>query len=222
MINIKKNEIRINNIDHITNSYIVYDDSKNAVLIDPGDEANKIIDDIKKNNLNLKYIILTHAHADHIGAVPYIVNEFKCRILVHENDYNMLFDNDKNCSCMLQNMKVDFSSIKEENIIKISDDYNLELGEMQFHIIHTPGHTSGSICIELMDSKILFTGDTIFCNCYGRCDLYSSSIEDMKISLEKIFEAFSNDTIIYPGHNNGSNLKEAKKRIKMLMAFRNV
>lgn len=218
MLNVEKIEINVNNLSHITNTYIVYNDNLDAFLIDPADESKKIIAKIEKEKFNLKYIFITHGHADHIGALNDIIAKYHVKCYVHENDYDKIFDNGKNCTMMLNSM---YLKIDDENIPyieKIKDNTRLFLGDYALIAIHTPGHTNGSMCLYSNDEKILFTGDTIFHNCYGRCDLYSSSFDDMCKSLKKVFDMFDNEKIIiYPGHNEICSLKEAENKIKLLL-----
>lgn len=218
MISIEKIEIDVANQGHITNSYLVYDENKETILIDPGYNENKIIDVIKSLNVNVRYIIITHAHGDHIGALEKIQKYTNAKIIVHKNDYKALMSEEENYSEMLNVPK---QNLTKESIIEIEDGYKLKFSNLKFEIIHTPGHTSGSICIYDMVSNKLFTGDTIFCDCYGRCDLYSGNFSDMVNSIKKIFARF-NDITIYPGHNEIVNINSAKKYIKMLFAIKGI
>ncbi len=202
---------------HYTNTYIVMSKkNKEAILIDPGDEADKIIKSIKEVGAFVKYIILTHTHYDHIGALKAVADYTNAKIMVHINDVDGLNDEEKNY-CRKLNMKID--NVDISHVIKIEDGYKFKVDNMYFEVIHTPGHTSGGICIFEKTSNVLFTGDTIFCNCYGRTDLKSASIDDMKKSLDKIFDRFDN-ILIFPGHDKSVNLNYAKKRIKMLLAIK--
>ena len=219
MLNVEKIEINVNNLSHITNTYLVYNENLDAILIDPADESKKIINKIEELNLNLKYVFITHGHADHIGALNDIISKYHVKCYVHELDYEKIFDNGKNCSMMLNSMYLKIDDENVSYIETIKDNTRLFLGDYNFLAIHTPGHTNGSMCLYEENEKILFTGDTIFHNCYGRCDLYSSSFEDMCKSLKKIFCMFDSDEkiMIYPGHNEICSLKEAENKIKLLL-----
>lgn len=218
MVSVEKIEVDVANQGHITNSYLVYDNKKEAVLIDPGFNENKIIERIKNLTVNVKYIIITHAHADHIGALENIQKYTNAKIIVHKNDYNALIYEEENYGDMLNVSK---QNINKEDIIQVEDKYILKFSNLEFEIIHTPGHTSGCICIYDVKSNKLFTGDTIFCDCYGRCDLFSGSFEDMVESIKKIFNRFE-DIDIYPGHDKIVNISNAKRYIKMLLAMKGI
>lgn len=218
MVNIEKIKVNVGGKDHITNSYILYDDSKEAVIFDPADEQEKIIDKVKELELDVKYIVITHAHADHFGALEKIAKWTNAYILVHENDYEALVNKAPNYA---EELGVRKQNLESFTIVKIFDGYNFKIGNINLEVIHTPGHTDGGICIFEKTSNSLFTGDTIFCNCYGRCDLYSASSEKMVESLKKIFSRFE-DVTIYSGHDKSVKIEESKKYIKMLMSIKGI
>lgn len=217
MIKIKNIKLRISNLDHITNSYIIYNDNKTAVVVDPADESQKIIDFLKENDLTVKYIFITHSHADHILALNKLEEYTNAKILVNVKDLPGFNDYKISCADIL-NVKLPI--VDTNKISTIEDNKDLVIEDMKFKFIHTPGHTVGSMCIYEETTNSLFTGDTIFYNSYGRCDLITSSFESMKESLKKIFSLFDDTTIIYPGHGDGTTLKEAKKRINLLIAIK--
>lgn len=218
MITVERLKLEVSKLGHITNTYIIFDSNKNAVVIDPADEASKIISAIEKYSLNVKYIFITHVHADHITALQDLVKFTKAKVLVHEKDYNKFFDVKSSCADILDTYLQDVSKMEVKQI-KV-DEYNLDIGEMKFFIMNTPGHTSGSMVIHEKSTNILFSGDTIFSNSYGRCDLLTGSFENMKLSLKKIEDKFNSNTKIYPGHGEYSNIKEAMKKIKFLIAIK--
>jgi glyoxylase-like metal-dependent hydrolase (beta-lactamase superfamily II) len=161
-----------------TNCYLVSSD-KEIVIIDPGDEPEKILAEIKKTKAKVKYIILTHYHFDHVLAAQELKNKTGATILIHEKDKDFL----------------DFSAdryLKENEEIKI--------GQKALKVIHSPGHTKGSICL-LGDNEI-FVGDLIFEEGYGRTDLKGGSGEEMQASLKKISKILKSGMTIYPGHGN--------------------
>ena len=215
MINIYKMEIDVSKEGHITNTYIVSDGNK-AIIIDPASDSERIINYIKENNLDVEYIVITHSHADHIGALEQVQKYTNAKVIVHKLDMKALLFEAENYSDMFNIKK---QNIDLKDLILVEDGYRFKLNELSFEVIHTPGHTAGSICLYEEKSKVLFTGDTIFCDTYGRCDLYKGNFNDMLNSLKKLFERFS-DIMIYSGHGENVNINIAKKKIKLLVAVK--
>ncbi len=219
MINIEKVKVDVAGRGHITNVYIIYDDvEKEGVLIDPGYDAKKIINSIVNLKVRINYIVITHGHGDHIGALKEVYEYTKCPVLIHQNDYDMLIGKIENYSNMLGIAEQDLSGCK---IVKIEDGFNFRVGILNFEVIHTPGHTSGGICLFERTSNTLFTGDTIFYDSYGRCDLVTSNFDDMVGSIKRIFDRFEN-IMIYPGHGISINIDKAKKYIRLLLKMKGV
>lgn len=219
MINIENIQVDIAGCGHITNSYVIYDETiKKGVLIDPGYDAKKIIDRISKIGVKIEYIVLTHAHGDHIGVLKEMYEYTNSPIIVHENDYDMLIGKIDSYSKF---QGIALQDLSKCEIQKVKDGFNFNVGELNLEIIHTPGHTSGSLCLFEKTSNSLFTGDTIFSDCYGRCDLATASFDDMVNSIKKIFNRFD-DVIIYPGHGKSDNLNRSKKYIRMLLKMKGV
>lgn len=189
---------------YYSNCYIVgSESSKEAAVIDPGADFNKIDNKINELGVIPKIIILTHAHGDHIGAVEELVEKYGVKVYIHEEDAQSLKDSNKNFSKVLFGKNI---SINPDVILKDGDE--IELGDLKFEIIHTPGHTKGGICIKV--GNIMMTGDTLFNNSIGRTDFPGGSFEEIIDSIqEKIFK-YDEDIIIYPGHNSPSTIKSEK------------
>lgn len=196
---LEKLEIEISNTGHYTNSYIYYDDtSKEAIVIDPADKAEKIISYIEKHNLRLKYILLTHGHADHVLAVNSIIQRYRIKSIANTNEKNMLIGNITNYSNVFGLAQ---EKINQDDCIFLNDEDEVKIQGATFKMIHTPGHTIGSVCYLLKEENILFTGDTLFSNCFGRCDLVTASIEDIANSLVKLYKNYK-DVKVYSGHGD--------------------
>ncbi|RBP68339.1 glyoxylase-like metal-dependent hydrolase (beta-lactamase superfamily II) [Alkalibaculum bacchi] len=186
----------INNNSMGTNTYIVSIE-KEAIVIDPVGSMNTIFDYIEKNELKVKYILLTHGHGDHIGLVPELKEITKAPVYVHNEDEEMINDS-------LINLSVHF-----EKTVSFKSDYyydhknNLKLGEETITVIHTPGHTKGSVCIQIGDS--LFTGDTLFKGSIGRTDFYGGDYNTIIQSLNNI-KTLDSNLKVYPGHGPSSQL----------------
>lgn len=209
-------QIEVGDDNYPTNCYIIYDENKNAVVIDPGYHKERIISKIDSNDLKVKYIILTHCHADHLGQVEEIMKYTDADVIIHENDLDGLQDDEK---AHFTSLGVTKPNIKKDKIITVKDKDNIEVGNIEFEVIHTPGHTSGCMCLFEKNINVLFTGDTIFATCYGRVDLKSGNLNDMKNSIDKLFDRFE-DIIIYPGHEQNVNIDDCKKIIRMLLRIR--
>lgn len=181
------------------NMYILIDeDTKKSAVIDPGGAIDKIFNYIKKNSLELDYIILTHGHGDHIGAVNDIKLKTNATIIAHKDEKELLNDNRKNLSysmhCGPQELDAD---------IYVNDKDKLELGNLKLSFIHTPGHTKGSMCIRVNND--MFTGDTLFAGSIGRTDFYSGDYKQIEKSLNKLAK-FEDKVKIHPGHGPSSTL----------------
>ena len=178
--------------------------TKEAAIIDPGADFNKI--DKKLNELGLipKIIILTHYHGDHIGAVKEFTDKYNLKIYIHKEDAEALNNSNMNLTKTMFGKSV---SIKAD--VELKDGDEIDLGELKFKIIHTPGHTKGGICIKV--GNIMMTGDTLFNSSIGRTDLPGGSFEEIITSIkEKIFK-YDDDTLIYPGHMSPSTIKREKQ-----------
>lgn len=183
------------------NCYVVYDESsKETIVIDPGDEPDLIVDFIKEESLYVKYIVCTHGHFDHIGAVKEIKEETGAKIALHEKDIEA-YKNSPSIAKEFFGFEIDH---QPEPDILLKDGDSVTVGNLQFKIIHTPGHSPGSI--SLYCNGYLFTGDTLFAGSAGRTDLMGGSLEELFNSLKKIAILPSN-TIVLPGHGPKTKLE---------------
>ncbi|MDT7862282.1 MAG: MBL fold metallo-hydrolase [Saccharolobus sp.] len=175
-----------------TNSYVIYDNDK-AIVIDAGGDMKEVIDFIRKNKLNLSYIIATHGHFDHVMGVNQLKREFPSSIfLINERDLGLL----KRASSMalsLLNLMISDVTLPD-GYVKEGDE--IRLGEGKLKIVETPGHTMGSICI--LANGYIFTGDTLFYGTVGRTDLGGSE-KLLRDSLERL-KGLQDELIVYPGH----------------------
>jgi len=147
------------------NSYIIYHDvTGEAVVIDPGGDGQTIFNKIRSNQLKAKYILLTHGHFDHIDAVGWLKEKIGAKVAIHRKDASFLEDSYKNLS-----FSMGIESIQPKVDIILEHGNSIDIGDLVLRIIHTPGHSPGSISIICKD--LVFTGDTLFKGSIGRTDL---------------------------------------------------
>ena len=185
------------------NCYLIADEEKNAVIIDPGAEGDYIIREIARRELKPQAVLLTHAHFDHFGAAADVTDHFDIPLYVHPLDEPMLHSADKSMATGLgfgaayrQPDAKRFRNFKDGETLKFSE-------ELTFLVIHTPGHTPGGCCFRHED--ILFTGDTLFRQGVGRVDFPGGNIHDMRASLAKL-GALEGDCTVYTGHYDSTTL----------------
>jgi glyoxylase-like metal-dependent hydrolase (beta-lactamase superfamily II) len=186
------------------NCFIIADDSsKKAVVIDPGDEPDIILDIIKKNSLTAQYIICTHGHFDHVGAVSDIKKETGAKVALHKDEleiYSVALD-------MAAFWGYDIERPPEPDIL-LKDGDAVEFGRIKLNVLHTPGHSPGCIC--LYGNGIVITGDTIFAGSVGRTDLYGGDMELLKKSFKRLM-ALPENIRVLPGHGPETSIAHEKQ-----------
>ncbi len=203
----KLKELKIDTwIGDPTNCYVVVDEeSKETMVIDPAGDVKEIINLITILNGKLKYIYLTHCHGDHILGVSELKNALGGKILIHRDD-----------SDGLNNPQINLTPYIGVGEIELEADYRIDgedlihLGNLEFKVLHTPGHTQGSTCLYCEKEKCLFSGDTIFRGTWGRTDLPTSNREAILKSIEEKIMILPDETIVYPGHGMMTMLKDEK------------
>ena len=193
-------------IGDATNCYIITDEkSREVMVIDPAGDVDKIEENIKAIKGKLKYIYLTHCHGDHILGVRELKQRCGGKILIHRFDAEGL--NDKRINLSLY---IDIPEIELEADSRVDDNDIIHLGELQFKVIHTPGHTKGGSSLYCEKEKCLFSGDTLFRGTWGRTDIPTSSMQDIMDSITNKLLKLPDDTIVYPGHGKATMIKEEK------------
>lgn len=188
------------------NCYIVYDENtKDTAVIDPGGDFPELKKAIDDNGLKVKYIIMTHGHGDHIGALKELKDYTGAVTCIHREDNAMLMNKNMNHSADIGGKAIEVSADR-----LLEDGEILELGNTKLNIIHTPGHSKGGICIYC-EGK-LFSGDTLFACSIGRTDLAGGSLEEIIASIKNKLLTLPEDTEVYPGHGPSSTILIEKKR----------
>jgi len=190
--------------EFMTNTYLVWDEeTKEGIIIDPAAPSNKILNEIKKQNLKIKFIINTHGHADHIGGNKFFKENLNIPIYIHKADSKMLSNPQKNLSAYME------KPIKSPYADKLLLDGDIvSFGKIEMKIIHTPGHTKGGICIY--HEPYLFSGDTLFEESIGRTDLPGGDIEEIKSSITATLFDLPDATQVFPGHGNPTSIEDEK------------
>ncbi|HHN64750.1 MAG TPA: MBL fold metallo-hydrolase, partial [Nitrospirae bacterium] len=186
------------------NCFILYDtDTKETIVVDPGDEPDRIIDFINDRKLKVKYILCTHAHFDHVGAVPELKEHTGALLLIHEEEleiYNAAKD-------MAAFFGYDISELPPpDRTLKEGDE--LRIGRKSFTILHTPGHSPGGIC--LFGNGLVVTGDTLFAGSVGRTDFHGGSLSKLRESFQRLM-SLPEDTVVLPGHGPTSTIGRERR-----------
>lgn len=175
--------------DYSTNCYLVWNENKtDCVIIDPGYEPDRIAEKIAVLGLTPVGIFLTHGHFDHVGGVAELKRKFRIPVYLHERELEL--------PPHLTNGPIPYSDFYK-------DGEDILLGGLTFRVIHTPGHTPGSV--SLLCETSIFSGDTLFAGVCGRTDLAGGNIFEMISSLRKL-KALPGDYAVYPGHGNATSL----------------
>lgn len=194
------------NLADPTNCYIVVDEeTKETMIIDPANHSEKICEMLEILEAKPKYIYLTHCHGDHTGAVVDLQNKYGAKVLIERKESENL----KNPEVTL-NYYIGIPDIRLEEDSRIDDNDLIHLGNLEFRVILTPGHTNGSTSLYCEKEKMLFSGDTMFRRTWGRTDLPTGSLVDIIDSITNKLLVLPDDTIVYPGHGKSTMIREEK------------
>jgi glyoxylase-like metal-dependent hydrolase (beta-lactamase superfamily II) len=206
-----------------TNSYIIYEiKSGTAAIIDPGWKTDSLISFIKKHNLHLAYIFITHGHIDHIFGLSQIKKQNpEVKICIHKTEFENISayqnwinnpqqnntDKQKNETVATAYRNFEPASINKPDIF-VEDNQSFKLGSMEIKTIHTPGHAAGEICYYT--GNILFSGDVLLYRTVGGYSSPEGSKEDLKRSVRLLYKVFPDATVIYPGHGEFTDMGSEK------------
>jgi len=177
-----------------------------AMVIDPGDDIDDIVAIIEQHKLQVEQIVITHAHIDHVGGAMKLRARTGAPILLNQNDYALLKMLDVQASWLgMQNPG------KVEIEAGLAHDQTLRAGKLEANVLHTPGHTEGSVCLYFPAQKLLIAGDTLFARSIGRTDLPGGSFEKIIRSLHDRVLALPDDTVVFPGHGPTTTIGEERE-----------
>ena len=187
------------------NCYLIADpESGEAIYIDPGAEADMLIEKVSSQDLNLKFVINTHCHVDHTAEVSKVINFFKVPFYIHQADLSLLNN--------LQEQG-NFFGINIQEIPKIGgfveEGNSFDFGNLTASILHTPGHSPGGISIMIGDS--VFSGDCLFLDSIGRTDLPGGNFNTLISSIKVKLLTLDDSTIVYPGHGPATTIGRERK-----------
>ena len=193
-------------IGDATNCYIVQDEnSKETMVIDPAGDVDKIVEMLDILQANLKYIYLTHCHGDHIGGVKELKQRYGGQVVAQRLAAENLLNPNINLTFYIGS-----EGLTVETDARVDDNDLLHLGDLEFKVIHTPGHTSGGSALYCEEEKLLFSGDTLFRGTWGRTDVPTGDFEAVINSITKKLMVLPDETIVYPGHGKSTMIREEK------------
>lgn len=182
------------------NCYILGDSSE-AIIVDPGSNADEIVNVLKENNITAKYIVLTHCHFDHILAVEKVMEETGVKLIACQTEKENLLSPDVNYT-----NRYSRTPIKLKADVYVKDGDVIKSGEYEFSVIETPGHTSGSMCLYCEKEKILVSGDTLFYSSVGRCDLATGDETQIIKSIKEKLFILPDDVLVISGHGEDTSI----------------
>jgi hydroxyacylglutathione hydrolase len=177
-----------------------------AMVIDPGDDIDDIVAIIDRYKLQVKQIVITHAHIDHVGGAMKLRARTGAPILLNQNDYALL---------KMLDVQASWLGMVSPGEVEIEAELNhgetLRAGNLSANILHTPGHTEGSVCLYFPAEKLLLAGDTLFARSIGRTDLPGGSFEKIMRSLHDRVLTLPDDTAVIPGHGPATTIGEERE-----------
>jgi hydroxyacylglutathione hydrolase len=189
-----------------TNCYVIgCEETKEGAVIDPGGDAERILAEVERQGLTIRYVLNTHAHFDHIEANGAIVQATGARLALHPKDRPLL---EAAGGAALFGLQADPSPAPD---LDLGDGDELEVGTVRLHVLYTPGHTPGHVSFYEPDEGVLFDGDVLFYRGIGRTDLPGGSWPQLRDSIERVLFSLPDDTVVYSGHGPVTTIGEEKR-----------
>lgn len=196
---------------------IGHEATREALVVDPGDEADRIIDILDRHQLTATWLLHTHAHLDHVGATGVLQERTGAKIALHPDDL-FLYDN-----LEMQSRMLGLSTPKQAPVdFRLTDESTFAAGGIEVGTMHTPGHTPGSCCFHMPqagEQDVLFSGDTLFMGSIGRTDLPGGSYETLMQSIHDRILPLANDTLVIPGHGPATTVERERRGNPFLQDF---
>ena len=188
------------------NCYVIGDqESGIGALIDPGDEAARIAMAVEETGLDIKSIIVTHAHIDHVGAVAALTDEYACPVLMHAEAEAML----EALPTQAMMMGIRFGKVPKVDRY-LEDEDTVEVGGLGLRSLYTPGHAPGHLAFYLEDEGLVLSGDALFAGSVGRVDLPGGSMEVLMRSIEERLLTLPDETVVHPGHGPQTTIRNER------------
>jgi glyoxylase-like metal-dependent hydrolase (beta-lactamase superfamily II) len=207
------------------NGFVVgCDRTREAVVIDPGDEAEQLIDAVRRHSLTVKYILLTHAHVDHITGVGPAKSAFDAPVYLHRDDLPFYEH------AVEQGQMFGLTVRQPPPVDVFYDESPIRFGDHEVRVHHTPGHCPGGVCLEVTDKEEgrsgkreaaphLFVGDTLFAGSIGRTDLPGGNYEVLMRSITQVLFALGDDAIVHPGHGSDTTIYHERTRNPFVLEY---
>jgi hydroxyacylglutathione hydrolase len=190
------------------NCSVIGDESTHeAIVIDPGDDIENILAVLEKHALRVTQIVVTHAHIDHVGGAVKLKSLTGAPVLLNENDDALL---------KMIDVQATWLGMRDPGVVTVDsslgDGDTLRFGTLEANVIHTPGHTQGSICLFLANQNTLIAGDTLFHGSIGRTDLPGGNYESLIRSIHHKLLVLPDTTVVIPGHGPHTTIREERER----------
>lgn len=188
-----------------SNCYVVGGESGEGIVIDPGADTNRILKAVEELKVDIKLIVATHGHVDHVNALEKVKKATNAKFAIHRDDVQTLSQGGSFLSLLLP---ISISSPPQPEIL-LQDGDNVEVIGLSFRVLHTPGHSPGGI--SLLGYGVVFTGDTLFCQSIGRFDFPGASGSQLLNSIHTKLMVLPDSTIVYPGHGPQTTIGDERR-----------